>query len=520
MKRHVSLVTRREVLEALGERYRNAGRPAKARILDELVAITGYHRKHAIRVLDGAKQWAAFGPAPGRSRVYGEAVREALILVWEAADRICGRRLRAVVRGFVESMERHGHLRLDPLVREKLLSVSPATIDRLLRAVREGGNGSRRRRRRPNVLLKQQVPVRTFSDWHNEPPGFCEGDFVAHNGGVTTGGCVHSLVVTDVCSGWTECVPLMVRQEALVVEALGVLRAQLLFPLLGLDFDNDVTLMNERVLEYCRAQGIKLTRSRAYRKNDQAWIEQKNGAVVRRLVGYGRFTGMVATQALGRLYRLSRLYVNFFQPSFKLRLKTRRGAKVTKTYFEPATPCERLLSSEMVSETVKESLRKQSRALDPVRLLHGIRELQATLCALAKPPGCEHGQVPASQSLETFLATLPRLWRQGEPRPTHRTKPASPRTWRTREDPFKDVWPEVLGWLQNEPEATAKELFERLRQGHPGGFQSSQLRTLQRRVREWRHAMAMELIYAGTGEAGPELERTLPAVILSGNIPK
>jgi hypothetical protein len=111
MKRHVSLVTRREVLEALGERYRNAGRPGKARILDEVVAITGYHRKHAIRVLDRTKQWVAFRAAPpGRTRVYDEAVREALIVVWEAADRICGRRLRAVVRGFVESMERHGHL--------------------------------------------------------------------------------------------------------------------------------------------------------------------------------------------------------------------------------------------------------------------------------------------------------------------------------------------------------------------------------------------------------------------------
>jgi len=211
MKRHVSLVTRREVLEALGERYRNAGRPGKARILDELVAITGYHRKHAVRVLGRTKQWVVLRPALGRSRVYDEAVREVLILVWEAADRICGRRLRAVMRGFVESMERHGHLRLDPRVREKLLSVSPATIDRLLKPVRDGGRGSRRRRRRPNVLVKEQVPVRTFSDWDNEPPGFCEGDFVAHNGGVITGSCVHTLVVTDVCSGWTEGVPLMVR---------------------------------------------------------------------------------------------------------------------------------------------------------------------------------------------------------------------------------------------------------------------------------------------------------------------
>ncbi len=334
MKRRVSLVTRREVLQALGRRYRNAGRGDKGWILDELVAITGYHRKHAVRAL-GRRERAAGPRGRGRPRVYDEAVREALILIWEAADRICGRRLKAVVGRFVESMERHGHLRLDPVVRDKLLRVSAASIDRLLGGVRERGGGRRRRRRRPNALLKERVPVRTFSDWNGEPPGFCEADFVAHGGGVTTGNCVHTLVATDVYSGWTECVPSMVREEGLVVEALDVLRTQLPFPLLGLDFDNDGVLMNERVLGHCRERDIKLTRSRPYRKNDQAWIEQKNGAVVRRLVGYGRYTGVAATQTLGRLYRLSRLYVNFFQPSFKLLSKTRDGARVTKTYLKP-----------------------------------------------------------------------------------------------------------------------------------------------------------------------------------------
>lgn len=519
MKRHVSMGTRNEVLGALVERYRNASRPARALILDELVAITGYHRKHAIRLLGGREHLDPSKTVRVGRRIYDDAVKETLILIWEAADRICGGRLEVVIPDFVESMERHGHLCLDPAVRDKLLAVSVATIDRLLRPIRARGKGSRKRRRRPNALLKRQVPVRTSSDWNNEPPGFCEADFVAHNGGVITGACVHSLVVTDVSSGWTECLPLVVRQQALVVEALEVLQARLPFPLLGLDTDNDGAFMNESVFDFCRTRRIKLTRSREYRKNDQAWIEQKNGSVVRRLVGHSRFTGMVTARTLGRLYQLSRLYVNFFQPSFKLRSKTREGAKVTKTYFKPATPCERLLNSKEVSEPIKESLREQRRALDPVRLLHGIRELQATLCALARPPGSEHGEVPASQSLDAFLAALPRLWRDGEVRPTHRTTPASPRTWRTRADPFKDVWPEVLGRLQDEPDATAKELFERLRRDHPGDFQPGQLRTLQRRVREWRHAMAGELIYAGVGTVDADARRTSPAVTLSGNIP-
>jgi len=520
MKRHVSVGTRKEVLEALGERYRHVGRPAKGRVLDELVAITGYHRKHAIRALGSHADMAASARVRIHPRIYDEAVREALILIWEAADRICGRRLKAVIPRFVESMERHGHFRLAPVVRERLFAVSAATIDRLLRTVREGAGSSRKRRRRPNVLLKRQVPVRTFSDWDNEPPGFCEADLVAHNGGVTTGSCVHSLVATDVSTGWTECLPLVVRQDGLVVEALEVLETQLPFPLLGLDFDNDGTLMNERVFEYCRAHGIKLTRSREYRKNDQAWIEQKNGAVVRRLVGYGRFAGIVTAHTLGRLYRLSRLYVNFFQPSSKLRSKARDGARVTKIYFKPATPYERVLESDRVPEAVKDNLRKQSRALDPVRLLHGIRELQTTLCALAKPPGSEHGEVPASKSLEAFLEALPHLWRDGEARPTHRAKPASSRTWRTRTDPFKDAWPRLLGWLQDEPDAVAKELFERLVQDYPGGFRPGQLRTLQRRVREWRHMMARELIYAGVEGPNTDPKRISPSPLPCGNILK
>lgn len=347
--------------------------------------------------------------------------------------------------------------------------------------------------------------------------GFCEADFVAHNGGISTGACVHTLVLTDVPSAWTECLALVTRQGAFVVEGLEVLHGQLPLPLLGLDFDNDGAFMNERVFDYCRAQEIKITRSREYRKNDQAWIEQKNGSAVRRLVGYSRFVGLVATHTLGRLYQLSRLYVNFFQPSFKLRSKTRQ-APVTKSYFKPATPCERLLESNRVSDTVKESLREQGRGLDPVRLLHGIRELQATLCALGKQRGSDHGQIPASQSLDAFLAALPRMWRDGEARPTHKTKPGTPHTWRTREDPFKDVWPKVLGWLQDEPDSAAKDPFERLLIDHPGHFQPGQLRTLQRRVRDWRGAMATKLIYAGTGK--PTIDSILPSptVTLSGNI--
>ena len=496
--RQISMKTRREILHALARRYHRATREEKTRTIDEVVAITGYHRKHVIRLLSCDRLEAIAGSERrdvGR-RVYDEAVREALILIWEAADRICGRRLKAVIPSFVECMQRNGHMTLDPVVREKIFAISAATIDRLLKPIRAEAGDRRKRRGRYDRRLKKQVRIRTFSDWKDVSPGYCEADFVAHNGGVIAGSCVHSYVITDVFSGWVEVLPLVARQQGLVVEAIERLREQLPIELLGLNTDNDSAFMNETLIDHCKSTGIVLTRSRAYRKNDQAWIEQKNGSVVRRLVGYSRFTGLVATHTLGRLYQLSRLYVNFFQPSFKLRSKMRNGSKVTKTYFKPATPCDRLLSEESVPEAVKERLREDRSKLDPVRLLHGIRELQEALVTLASPADHIH----VSQDLETFLATLPRLWRSGEARPTHRTKARKPHTWRTRPDDFKDVWSKILGWLQDNPEVTAKELFERLQKEYPDTFKPGQLRTLQRRVRAWRQAMARELIYVGLGE--------------------
>ena len=342
--------------------------------------------------------------------------------------------------------------------------------------------------------MKDGVPVRTFADWNEPTPGYFEIDFVVHNGGTTTGSCVHTLAFTDVSSGWTECVALLVREQSLVVEAIEAVQPFLPVPLLGIDTDNDSSFMNETVIDYCRENHIELTRSRPYLKNDQAWIEQKNGSVVRRFVGYRRLAGVLATQVLGRLHRLTSLYVNFFQPSFKLREKTRVGSKVHKSYFPPKTPADRLQDSRDVTDEVKKHLLELKATLDPVRLLHSIRELQETLAALADNNGSCGRSTPPSKSLSEFLSQLPRLWKEGEVRATHRKTPASPRSWRTRKDPFESVWPELLDWLQNDPDITAKDLFERLRSKYPNEYSDGQLRTLQRRVQGWRRIMARELI--------------------------
>ena len=491
------MATRAELVRAVRERYKGERRREKTQILDEFVAVTGYHRKHALRLLNDEREPEGAAARSGH-RVYDEAVRAALLVIWETADRICGKRLKAALPTLVEAMERHGHLSLDEEVRRRLLRVSAATIDRLLQPVREQA-GQRKRRPGPSTAVQRKVPVRTFGDWKDPVPGYFEADLVAHCGGSMSGSFVHSFVLTDIVTGWTEGLPLLVREQGLVVETLDAFRTRLPMALLGLDTDNDSVFMNDTVLEYCLRDGIELTRSRAYRKNDQAWVEQKNGAVVRRLVGYGRLQGIESARLLARLFEAARLYVNFFQPSFKLREKLRDGARVTKRYFPPATPYERLLAHPEVSSTLKERLREEHAALDPVALLKDIREAQAQVARLAP----SHGDPPETyetNGLKDFLAQLPELWRQGEARPTHRRPPRSPRTWRTRVDPFETVWPEVREWLEAEPDITGKALFGRLRKKHPGEFAPGQLRTLQRRVRQWRRALAAQLLAVSTGE--------------------
>jgi len=499
MGKRISSKTRKELLEAMRRRYRESSKMGKTRILDEFIALTGYHRKHGVRLLSQPCDTGAKSVQDGRvrsRRVYDEAVKEALTVLWEVSDRICGKRLKAILPELLDAMERHGHLSLDPGVKRRVLRASAATIDRLLKPIRSGAQ-SRRKRRRSRKVSKE-VPIRTFADWGQPDPGYLEMDFVVHCGVSMAGSFIHTLVTTDVCSGWTEFVPLLVREQSLVVEGLEVLFDQIPFLVLGIDSDNDSAFVNDTLLGFCRKHHVEFTRSRAYHKNDQAWVEQKNGAVVRRLVGHERFSGVVAGQALAHLYQAARLHVNYFQPSFKLRRKERQGAKVRRIYEQPATPCERLLRHPAVEEPIKERLRLQRSELDPVELLHRIREAQAALAALVSTDGSLEG--PGRESLDHFLAQLPRLWQAGEVRPTHRAQSTNPRHWRTRKDPFEAVWYHVLRWLQREPDATAKALFYRLQQKYPGRFPDGQLRTLQRRVREWRKIMARKLVYTCMNE--------------------
>jgi hypothetical protein len=487
------MTTRKELVEALRLRYRTAEFSDRIKILDEFVALTCYHRKHAIRVLRG--EFSSATEVRQRNRVYDEAVAQALTVLWEAADRVCGKRLKPLIPMLVDAMERHGHLDLDPVIKTKILQVSAATIDRVLAAARAHIDGQRKRRKGVGSAIRRSIPVRTFADWLDPPPGFFEIDMVEHCGGSKTDGeFVHTLTLTDIASGWTECVAMRVREQMLVIEAFDKVAAELPFAMLGVDSDNDSAFMSQSVFDYCKGHGLVQTRSRAYKKNDQAWVEQKNGAIVRRLVGYGRLSGDAATKALAQLYASSRLYINFFQPSFKLKSKTRDGARVHKVYFTPATPCDRLLAHSSVGPAIRERLTAQFMSLDPVRLLQEIRLAQQTLSDLAAH-GVSAEMVARTPAIADFVASLASAWKDGEARPTHRKQPTAKHWWRSRVDPFADAWPVVEGWLIAEPAVSAKALMERLATLVPDAYASkAQLRTLQRRVKAWRAERAKEMV--------------------------
>lgn len=320
---------------------------------------------------------------------------------------------------------------------------------------------------------------------------------VEHCGGRKyDGNFVHTLTMTDIASGWTECVAMPVRNQLLVVEGFTKVAAELPFPMLGVDTDNDSAFMNETVFLYCKAKGLEQTRSRAYKKNDQAWVEQKNGSVVRRLVGFGKLSGLQATHELACLYEASRLYINFFQPSFKLKSKVRDGARVHKKYYAPMTPCDRLLAIPTLSMQAKAVLQAQFQSTDPVRLLETIRTCQKRLAGLSTDPRVVLPDPTHTSDLPRFLQSLSDAWKEGETRPTHRKSAAKPHWWRSRVDPFEHVWPQVVQWLHADRSLSAKDLLTRLSQAAPDAYPgTATLRTLQRRIKQWRAEQVKIMIF-------------------------
>ena len=377
-------MTRRSIMEyaeELKKRYFGASREEKGKMLDEFTQVTGLHRKAAIRLLNRSRPPGA-GKRRGRPVVY-KGLAEPLRVVWEASDRLCSKRLQPFLPEMIKVLRQHGEQKIDTSTAAQLCNMSPSTIDRLLRPCRKMGGRRGLTTTRVGSLLKSAIPIRTFADWQENKPGFMETDLVAHCGESAEGFYLNTLCAVDVATGWTECLPVWGKGQQRVKTAVHRMRQSLPFPLLGVDSDNGSEFINQCFYAYCREEKITFTRSRAYKKNDSCHVEQKNGNVVRRLVGYDRYTSKAAYECLGRVYHLIRLYINFFQPTMKLLEKTRHGAKVHKVYDTARTPYQRLVSNGALTETKKAELSATYGGLNPVTLLKQINANLEQLWRLA-----------------------------------------------------------------------------------------------------------------------------------------
>ena len=375
----------REYLEAVQGRYLRAGKEEKGRILDEFTKVTGYHRKAAIRLLQRYSSQQQ-GNRRGRQRRYGQEVADSLHKIWEASDRLCSKRLKPFIGEMIKVMRQHGELTLNSRTEAELCQMSPATIDRLLKARRSQGGRHPLSTTKHGSLLKSSIPIRTFADWTEDRPGFMEIDLVAHCGESTGGFYLTTLSTVDVASGWSECVEVWGKGQQRVGAAVHKMRRRLPFTLLGLDSDNGTEFINQLLYNYCRKERITFTRSRSYKKNDSCHVEQKNWSIVRRLIGYDRYSSHAALDRLNLIYSILRQYVNFFQPSMKLISKTRHGAKVHKVYDTAKTPYQRLLEAGVLTADKQVDLAATYHGLNPVRLLKYLNGNLERLWKLADRP--------------------------------------------------------------------------------------------------------------------------------------
>lgn len=375
--------SKRELVESIRPRYLKASRTEKSNIIDEFIANTGCHRKHAIRVLRRGYP-ARKKKKSGRKKKYQGEVVQALVRVWEICGRICSKRLKPFLPEMVAVLERHKEMKLEAEVKELLLSMSCATIDRCLQKEHfEKKRGISTTK--PGTLLKKAIAVRTFMDWNEERPGFMEIDLVAHCGGSVEGQFCYTLTAVDLSTGWTECLAVKNRTQDAVFAQIIQLRERLPFPLLGLDSDNGGEFINDMLYRYCLQEGITFTRSRPYRKNDQAHVEQKNWSVVRRTVGYDRYETPAQLSLLQSIYADLRFYVNFFQPVLKsVGRKQLEERKFIKVYDQAATPFQRALQSKEIPVQTKAKLINAYFHCNPVALKNKIDDNVACLWHLPR----------------------------------------------------------------------------------------------------------------------------------------
>lgn len=363
--------------------YARSSRKRKGTILDEFVAATGVKRKTAITLLRDPPPVKA-RPRGRPKKRYGPDVSAALEILWAVAGYICSKRFVPALPTLVALAQAEGAWPISETVKDKLLKISVSTCERLLRPHKAAFRPVGQSLTRPGSMLKAQIPVRTWADWIETEPGFCEMDLVHHCDNSTFGEYLHTLSLTDVLLGWTEMHALKNRAEKTVESGVDSIRARMPYPVKGLDSDCGGEFINAIMFRYCLDRKIVFTRARASKKNDQCRIEQKNFSVIRQNVGYDRYEGEEATKALNAFYRALRLQVNFLQPCMILTGKERVGARVRRHYDIARTPCQRALEHPCVSDSSKQALQEQLQAIRPIALTKEILRLREELRRYAR----------------------------------------------------------------------------------------------------------------------------------------
>jgi hypothetical protein len=381
----MSLKSKRELLEVVRPRYLKANKAEKQKILDEFTNATGYHRKYAIRVLKNKVQVQNIFRRKTKTykTIYRGEVVQALALIWEIYGRICSKRLQPFLPEAIKVLERCKEIELSKDTKDLLLKISSASIDRCLHPMRiKSPHGLSTTK--PGSLLKKLIPVRIFTEWDEERPGFMEIDLVAHCGNTTEGQYLNTLTCTDICTGWTDVAALPHRSQQAVSDAIHLMRQRLPFPLLGIDSDNGSEFINDLLYRYCLDEKITFTHSRPYRKNDQAHVEQKNWSVVRHTVGYDRWETNQELALLEGIHADLRRYINFFQPSLKLIAKECIGNQITKRYDTAKTPYQRILERQDIPLETKARLMNLYVQLNPAELRRQIDQKTAKLWKISR----------------------------------------------------------------------------------------------------------------------------------------
>jgi len=388
--------SREQYLARVREEYRKASKRAKTRLLNEARKRTGLNRKVLIRKLAHPAN-----PNPGkrgpRKAVYGADVVTALVTVWEIFDYPCGQRLAPAVREQLDRLRQAKEIRCSEEVADKLKRVSPKTMDRLL--AREKRVRGLMQSRNPSVhpLLYQKIPVKVASDWDTQQIGNLQVDYVLHCGRSLGGEFLHTISAADIATGWWECEAILRRTQEATREGMDRMRKRLPFRILEIHPDNDTGMINNLMWKYCKNAKIKMSRSRPYKKNDNAWVEQRNWTHVRKQVGYRRMDSQEELELLNSLYEKLRLYKNFFQPTMKLIGKIREGGKIHRKYDKPRTPYQRVIESKQTPASTKKRLKPEYESMNVAELRRQIEALKNRLFKLvedkpeAEPNAKRHG---------------------------------------------------------------------------------------------------------------------------------